>query len=146
MAFMVLNKEGAGMLRTFLKSKKKSIRIIRVVLSMVLLIVVGQLLRQAYNWHIENRTRNYIERFDKETQKYINLPVIKKEIIPTNENYDGYKIINELYSIKCWIDHYVPYQQDIDTLFIVHSKAGVQICGERNKRIMIDYFKEQFEW
>lgn len=122
-------------LSAFFKSKKKSIKIIRVVLSMILLIVIGQLLRQAHNWHI-----------DKETQKYINLPVIKKEIIPTSENFDGYKIINELYSIKCWIDHYVPYQQDIDTFFIVHSKAGVQIYGERNKGIMIDYFKEQFEW
>lgn len=113
---------------------------------MILLIVIGQLLRQAYNWHIDNKTRNYIERLDKETQKYINRPIIKKEIILTNDGYEGYMIINDLYSIKCWIDYYIPYQQDIDTFIIVHNKAGVQICGERNKKIMIDYFKEQFEW
>jgi hypothetical protein len=113
---------------------------------MILLMVIGQLLRQAYNWHIDNKTRNYIKRIDKKTQKYINLPIIKKKILLTSDDFEGYRIINELYSIKCWIDHYVPYQQEIDTFFIVHSRAGVQICGERNERILMDFFREQFEW
>ena len=122
-------------LPVFFKSKKLSAGIIRVILVMSLLIMVGYSMRACYDCYI-----------DYETQKYINLPVIKKEIIPTNSDFEGYMIINDSYSFKCWIDHYIPYQQDIDTFFVVKNKAGKQLFGFRNERILTDFFREQFDW
>ena len=115
--------------------KHPVLRIGRIVLTMVLLMAVGQLLRQGYIWSIDRKTR-----------EYISFPIIKKEIIQFNETDECYQIINEKYRLKCWIDYYIPYQEDIDTSFFVFSKGGVQICGQRNERILMDYFRKEFRW
>lgn len=133
-------------LPTFFTSKKKLIRTIRTVLFMALLVAVGQLIRQGYDRHIDRKTQKYIRYIDKKTQEYVNLPIIKKEIIQFTETDECYQITNEKYRVYCWIDHYIPYNEDIDTSFIVFHKAGVQICGQRNERILMDYFRKEFRW
>ncbi len=108
-------------------------KLIGLILTSILCVIMSM----AMPAFIKNRT-------EAEIRSYIQYPVLD-----TVSNLKGsvkkYTITNEKYRIRCWIDHYIPYEEDIDTSILVFSKDGVQICGQRNERILVNYFREQFE-